>query len=84
MISEVYKQHYLEVKMLSALFGETTEMPKEGIKILKYIQDQKSIKTTFIIYSVTESLLEKNAHMHKLSIKQTYCMWLFNIYTVCI
>ena len=35
------------------------KIPKESNKISNYTQGQKSIKTLFIIYSDTESLLEK-------------------------
>ena len=34
-------------------------MPKVHNKILKYNQEQKSIKLPFVIYSKIESLLEK-------------------------
>lgn len=35
-------------------------MPKADNKIRKCNQDKKSLKTSFIIYDETESLLEKN------------------------
>ena len=34
----------------------------EDNNILKYNQDKKSLKNTYVIYTDTESLLEKHAH----------------------
>ena len=58
--------------------------------MVKYDRDKKSLKTTFTIYAVTESLLEKNSWMRLQSRrifqkknKQKNGVWLFSICTDC-
>ena len=56
------------------------KIPKESNKISNYTQGQKSIKILFIIYSDTESLLEK---LSSCKINLQHCVQLIGTYRGC-